>query len=330
MNSLVFQFLYPHMVWYLLPVFFIGILYKYSRNNAFVYTYSSLFVLGSFLSARMPMHKIFLNCLRLCILFLLAFLILKPQFVDTKSQISVDGIDIVIALDVSGSMQFQDYQDDSRSRVDVAKDEAARFVLLREHDGIGLVIFGKQALSRCPITNDKHMIKSLVMQLKIGIVDPDGTVLARAILAACNRLKASQAKTKVIILLTDGEPSEDDLPIDQVVDVAKKLGIKIYTIGIGSDKDSYYMDSFFGLRPKPKVNSTLLQAIARATGGAFFMAQSKSDMRKIYDTIDSLEKTLHEVPLFTRYQELIHPYGLYAFFLLILELILRSWVWIWL
>ncbi len=89
------------------------------------------------------------------------------------------------------------------------------------------------------------------------------------------------------------------------------------------------MDPFFGLRPKPKVNAALLEAIARATGGAFFIARSKSDMRTIYDTIDSLEKTVHEVPLFTRYEELIHPYGLYAFFLLILEIMLASFVWVW-
>lgn len=330
MNNLVFQFLYSYLAPYLFVLFLIVLYCKYAWSQLFVYKYSSLLVLEPVLFERAPKNRIFLNLLRFFVLLFLGFLLLKPQLVDKKSQVSVDGIDIVIALDVSGSMQFQDYEDDPRSRVDVAKDEAARFVSLREHDGIGLVIFGSQALSRCPITCDKQMVKSLIMQLKIGIVDPDGTVLARAILTACNRLKTSEAKTKVIILLTDGGPSEYDLPIEEVIDVAKKLGIKIYTIGIGSDKDSYFMDPFGGLRAKPKVNAPLLEAIARTTGGAFFMARSKSDMRAIYDTIDSLEKTVHEVPLFTRYQELIHPYGLYAFFLLILEIMLASFAWVWL
>jgi Ca-activated chloride channel family protein len=258
---------------------------------------------------------------------LLAFLIAKPQLVDNRSNIIVDGIDIMLVLDVSGSMQFQDYADDQRSRLQVAKDEALRFVNKRTNDAIGLVIFGKDALSRVPLTLDKKIINTLISTLEIGIIDPDGTVLSTAIVTAANRLKNSQAKSKVMILLTDGAPSENDTDPNLAIELAQKMGIKIYTVGIGSDEEQFIMHPLYGLIPKPKINKTLLTKIAQETGGKFFLARNSKDMRAIYDTIDSLEKTTHETSLFNKYYDIFIPFVWTIIILLLAELLLSTTIW---
>jgi Ca-activated chloride channel homolog len=330
MNDFVFRMLNGQYAYFLVPLLLILFFIKYKRKQEVIYRYSSISLVGPFVQFSYPLHKLFLFLLRAAALGILAFLLLGPQLVDQQSQVSVEGIDIVLVLDVSGSMQYRDYDDEKKSRLDVAKEEAIRFVSLRENDAIGLVIFGSDAISRCPITFDKGMVKNLISQLQIGIVDPNGTVLARAIIAACNRLKTSTASTKIMILLTDGEPSQHDLTPDVALKIAKKLGIKIYTVGIGSEEDKYLMDPFYGVLQLPKVNMHLLESIANATGGASFMARSSADMRAVYDTINRLEKTTHDVPFFTRVIELIDPFGLIAFLLLMSEIILSSLVWVWL
>ena len=271
-----------------------------------------------------PYKKIF-YVLRFLILLLLAFLIAKPQLVDSRSKVSAEGIDIVLVLDVSGSMQFQDYDD--RSRIDVAKEEAIRFIKKREYDGLGLVIFGKDAVSRCPITLDRTLLKTIVDELNIGVIDPDGTMLITAMITAANRLKHSQAKSKVMIVLTDGEPSEGDMDPSVAIEVAKRLGIKIYTVGIGSEEDEMLMHPLYGLIAKPKVNKKLLTDVAEKTGGHYFMAHNARDMRHIYDTIDRLEKTEHEVPVFSKYYDIFTPFVFMTIGLVILEVVLSSFIW---
>ena len=273
-----------------------------------------------------PFKKI-LEGLQLLAMVLIACAIGKPQLVDSRSNIIVEGIDIMLALDASGSMQFQDCSDDDRSRFEVAKDEAVRFIEKRPNDAIGLVIFGKVALSRCPLTMDKRIITELIQDLELGDIDPDATMLATAMMTAINRLKSSVAKSKVIILLTDGEPSPGDIDPDVAVKIAQKFGIKVYTIGIGSDRDEMILHPFGGLMQKPKVNTPLLQKIARETGGKFFMAHNDRDMRTIYDTIDRLEQTEHESPLYSRYADIYAPMIIAALLLLFIGQLLGSGVW---
>lgn len=257
----------------------------------------------------------------------LAFLIGNPQLVDRRSNIIVDGIDIIVALDVSGSMQFQDYSQDERSRFEVAKDEAVRFIEKRLNDAIGLVLFGKVALSRCPVTMDKKILINIIEDLKLGDIDPDATMLSTALITAANRLKDSKAKSKIIILLTDGEPSSGDIDPQVALKIVKKFGIKLYTIGIGSDEDEIMIHPLGGLIQKPKVNVPLLQHLARETGGKFFMAHNDRDMRSIYDTIDQLERTEHESPLYSRYFDIYAPFLLAILIALFIEQLLRSFVW---
>lgn len=272
-------------------------------------------------------HKKTLYFLRFLVLFLLALLVGKWQIVDQRSKVPIAGIDMVLVLDVSGSMQFKDYDDDERSRFEVAKAEAIRFIEKRDSDALGLVLFGKDAISRCPITFDKQMLQNIVEELKLGVIDPDGTMLVTGIVTAANRLKHSQSKSKVMIVLTDGEPSEGDMDPSVGIDVAKKLGIKIYTVGIGSEQEQVFMHPLYGVIAKPKVNKELLTKIAKETGGYYFLARNAADMRNIYDKIDALEKTEHDVPLFSLYYDLLVPGVLCIMGLLLCELFLSTYVW---
>ena len=277
-------------------------------------------------SSRHPYRKI-LSITRFLILSMLVLLIGKPQLVDMTSKVTIKGINIMIVLDVSGSMQFQDYADDERSRFQVAQEEAIRFIKARTNDAIGLVLFGRDALSRCPLTTDKKMLTSIVQDTKIGIVNPEGTVLSRGIVTAANRLKHSKAKSNVMILLTDGEPSPEDINPSIAIEIAKQLGIKIYTIGIGSDEERVIRHPLYGLAVLPKINSKLLETIAQETGGQFFLARDAKDMRTIYDTIDKLEKTEYEAPLYNKYYDIFMPFVWVLLGLLMLEILLASTLW---
>lgn len=302
------------------PAFFLVLVWRSLRYRRMQYRYPLTSVaIGAGLRSTHYYKKI-ANGVRFFVLALLVLLLLKPQLVDTSSQVKVAGIDIVLVLDVSGSMQYQDFKDDARSRVEIAKDEAIRFIGKRDNDAIGLVVFGRDAISRCPLTLDKHILTQCVSDLQIGTVNPDGTVLATGMVTALNRLKDSTAKSKVIIVLTDGEPSEEDVDPKIPLEVAKKLGIKIYTIGIGSDTQEQFMDPWHGIVLKPQVNARLLAYIAAQTGGRFFMARSSRDMRDIYTTINQLERSEFQAPIFSRYYDL----GAYGAWLVLVLMVLSA------
>lgn len=313
-------------LWWTIPSFISALLAYYYTPKAW-YSYPLTSTLARKGHTRAPTHKRIFVFIRILVLALLAILIAKPQLVDLRSSVQLDGIDIVIVLDASASMQFQDYDDDQRSRFQVAKDEAIRFVDKRIDDAFGLVLFGKDALSRIPLTMDKKLINSIIGGLELGIIDPDGTVLANGIITAANRLKNSQAKSKVMIVLTDGAPSENDSDPAIAIELAQKMGIKIYTIGIGSDEDQYIMHPLMGLIPKPKINKPLLVKIARETGGNFFLARNSKDMRTIYDSIDRLEKTTRESSMYNKYYDIFIPGIICIIILLMLELLLSSTIW---
>lgn len=308
----------------LLTIPLVVIARKFLRK-AVIYRYS----LTSFLKKNhhSPWYKKIFFISRLVIFSLLTALIAKIQIVDSRSKIPVSGVDIVLVMDVSGSMQYKDYDDDNRSRFEVAKAEAIRFIEKRHSDALGLVLFGKDTVSRCPITFDKQLLRQVVEELEIGVIDSELTMLVTGMVTAANRLKHSKAKSKIMIVLTDGEPSEGDLDPSIGIDIAKKLGIKVYTIGIGSEQEQMFFHPFYGRIPKPKVNKELLTKIAHETGGNYFFARSASDMRSIYDKIDRLEKTDHEVPLFSLYYDMLIPLILTVMVLMILELALSTFIW---
>lgn len=307
------------------------IVYRLFWYRPTVYRYSLVnFIMQKNLAASfLPVQFFF--WIRVIALILMVILMGKPQLVDTRSKVSVNGIDIVLALDVSGSMELFDDLQDRRTRIDVAKQEALKFIDKRLNDAIGLVIFGRYALASCPITLDKEILKSVVSDLKIGKPSHDMqmmTMISQGLITASLRLQNSQAKSKVIVLLTDGAPSPGDLPIEDAISIAKEIGVKIYTIGIGSDQGGFAADPLAGLRRfETPLNKSLLKRIAQETGGQFFEAKNPKDLANIYNKIDTLEKSKAESEIYHNYQDYFLPILWVIILLSLFELFAATWVW---
>lgn len=276
-------------------------------------------------------QKHIFNFLRTITLLLMIILLGKPQLADRKTKANIEGIDIMLALDVSGSMNLFDDINDQRSRWSVVQKEAINFVNKREYDAIGLVIFGKHAVTRCPLTTDKSILKDIISELYIGSTAlgmSQGTVLFRGLVAAVRRLQSSAAKSKVIVLLTDGEPSPGDIDPEDAIKIAKQIGVKIYTIGVGSDQGGFYVEPFYGIQPAGvKINKPLLQKVSQETGGVFFEAKNPDDVKRIYEQIDALERSNHKVDIYNKYYDFYYPFLLLVFIFLLLEIVLKSFVW---
>lgn len=315
-----------HYLYWLIPALVCVMLWRWKMYRPVRYRFTLVqeFIKRHIVSS--DFYKRLLNFLRLFALTSIALLVAQPRLVDVDSKVPVEGIDIMLVLDVSGSMRFQDDESDPRSRLEVAKDEAIRFVEKRDNDAIGLALFANDSLSRVPLTMDKQLLKRVIQEIELGFINPDGTLLFTGVLTAANRLKHSKAKSKVMILLTDGEPTDGDMSPQIVLDIVKQLGIKVYTIGIGSDTPKY-QQTFMGFVMVPGVNRPLLERISNATGGKFFLAKSPRDMRAIYDTINALETSEQEVPIFSRWYDVAFfaVWGIIA--LLCIELLLSTFVW---
>jgi Ca-activated chloride channel family protein len=322
-----FRFAQPSVLYVTLPILCVVTIMRIWWYAPPTYTYTLVSVLRQQGNVRShwSIVSLFSVC-RFLFLAVLALLCARPQWGDCYKQVSLDGIDIMVALDVSGSMDTSDFEDDPRSRIEIAKAEAVRFIEKRTNDAIGLVIFGNDALSRCPLTMDKGMLKRIIDELYIGIIDYRGTMLARALVAGANRLKHAGSTSKVMILLTDGEPSDNDLPLSAALDIACALSIKIYTIGIGNDEVVPQRRGFF-MMPYAGVNKKLLTSIATTTGGQYFCARNAADMRRIYDEIDALEKTDHQAPVFTQWHDLYLPFVLGCLIIVCMSTLLSTWVW---
>ena len=257
----------------------------------------------------------------------LALLIARPQLIDKRSQVNVEGIDIVLALDVSGSMQCFDDIHDRRMRIDIAKEEAIKFVEKRENDPMGLIIFGNEALSRCPLTLDKKMLETIIKDTQLGIISPDGTLLIRGLIMAISRLKKSKAKSKIVVALTDGLPSEGDSDFRIAIELAKKYEIKLYMIGIGGE-GGYINHPFFGVQQTQSgIDMRLLTMLAQQTGGRAFEARRPEDLAHIYDTIDQLEKTHYETEMYQKKYDIFMVFLWWLCALFCLELFLSCYLW---
>ena len=318
-----------------------------------VYRYSLASYIADKKSAY-PFFVPFFFILRLFTLILLGFLVSRPQLPDKRTRVNVEGIDIMMLLDVSGSMICFDDLDDRKTRIETAKEEAQRFVDQRETDSVGLAVFGNGALSACPLTHDKTVLREIIQGLDLGtMIDDRSTMLAHGMLTALNRLKQdypeqdypeqtspgqvspgqvspgqSNSPSKIMIVLTDGQPSMYDAPIELPLSIAKKLGIKIYTIGIGGEQGGYSAGPHGMLLSEGmQLNETLLQHIADQTGGAFYRARNAKEMRSIYSTIDRLEKRSIPVNLHTRYYDIFEPFLWLLLLLVVGEVLLSAFVW---
>jgi Ca-activated chloride channel family protein len=198
------RFAYFGILYGLVPLLCLAAWYRWKFYKAPVYIYSLTGQLKSQGLVVNNWRKTFFAVTRCVVLVSLALLIARPQLVDEQSKVMVEGIDIMMVLDVSGSMQIIDDPQSRRQRVEVAKEEAINFINKRDNDPIGLVLFGGESVSRCPLTLDKTVLKSIIADIELGVISPQGTVLSKGIITALGRLKGSDAKTKIIILLTDG------------------------------------------------------------------------------------------------------------------------------
>ncbi len=266
--------------------------------------------------------------LRLIILSLFILALARPVQPLSEKDYETQGIDIVLSLDISGSMLAEDFKPENR--LYVAKEEAKNFINGRQSDRIGLVIFAKKAYAQCPLTLDYKILNQLVDDVQIGMIE-DGTAIGMGLAAAVNRLKSSTAKNKVIILLTDGDNNAGNIDPITAAELAKAFGIKVYAIcaGKGGLVDFPVMDPLFGKRyvqVQMDVDEFVLKRIADITGGKFFRARDAESLREIYSKIDKLEKTEMKVHLYKSYNELFKYILIPAVLLLFLELALSRTV----
>lgn len=267
-----------------------------------------------------------INTLNYVILALFVISLAKPQIGNKTSDVLNQGIDIIFALDVSSSMEALDFE--PINRMEAAKKVAIDFVKNRKYDRIGLVCFSGLAFTQVPLTNDIDSLIKIIGKVTTRMVSVDGTAIGSAIVTACNRLKESKAKGKVIILITDGANNIGEVDPVTAAEIAKDLGIKIYTIGAGSKDGAYYQT--FGEDGVKKVkvednelDEETLSEIAYITGGEYFMVNDTKTLKKVMKQIDKIEKTKTEDIKFSTYTELYDKFILILLIIFLLNIFLE-------
>jgi len=264
--------------------------------------------------------------LRVLGIILLTIALARPQLRNSWASASTDGIDIMMAIDVSTSMQAMDLKP---NRLEAAKNVASEFVMNRPNDNIGLVVFAGESFTQCPLTTDHAALVNLFKNVDFGLIE-DGTAIGLGLANAVNRMKDSETISKVIILLTDGSNNRGDIAPQTAAEIAKTFGIRVYTIGVGkSGEVPYPVQTPFGMQTQmiqSQFDEATLRNIATATGGSYFRATDNNSLKSIYEEIDQLEKSKIRVREFSKRTENFAPFLLAALMCLVLELILRYWV----
>ncbi|MFA6571839.1 MAG: VWA domain-containing protein [Bacteroidota bacterium] len=264
-----------------------------------------------------------LPVLRIISVSLLIIVLARPQSSSSHKNVTTEGVDIVITLDISSSMLSEDF---SPNRLEAAKRTAMKFIDDRVDDRIGLVVFSRESFTQCPVTIDHDVVKNLFQSIKSGMID-DGTAIGQGLATAINRLKDSKAKSKVVILLTDGMNNAGLIAPLSAADIAKTFGVRVYTIGVGRNGFAPYpFKTPFGIQYQNievKIDEDLLKSIAKMTDGKYFRATNNKGLENIYKEIDKLEKTRIDVAVFSRRSEKFLPYAIAACAFFALELLLR-------
>jgi len=262
--------------------------------------------------------------LRMLAVALVIIALARPQSTSKGENIYSEGIDIVLALDISGSMLAEDFQP---NRIEAAKNVAQDFITGRTNDRIGLVIFSGESFTQCPLTVDYDVLKSLIKPLKSGMIE-DGTAIGLGLANAVNRLRESKAKSKVIILLTDGVNNRGEIDPITAAQIAQSFGIRVYTVGVGTIGEAPYpVQTPFGIRYQMmpvEIDEKVLQQVAEMTEGKYFRATDNKKLRSIYQEIDRLEKTRIEVRSYRRYTELFYLFIMAALALLTADIVLST------
>jgi Ca-activated chloride channel family protein len=263
---------------------------------------------------------------RILAIALLIVILARPQSSNHWQNTTTEGIDIVLALDISSSMLAQDL---SPNRLEAAKNVAMSFVKNRPNDNIGLVIFAGESFTQCPLTTDHAILLNLFDQIKLGMIE-DGTAIGNGLATAVNRIKDSEAKSKVIILLTDGSNTRGDIAPVTAAQLAAEFGIRVYTVAVGTMGEALYpVQTSFGVRlerMKVEIDEKTLTAIASVTSGKYFRATDNRSLRAIYEEIDQMEKSKMTVREYSKKQEEYVIFAVLAFLLILSEILLKYFV----
>jgi len=261
---------------------------------------------------------------RIVAVTLLILVLARPQATDKFQDVSTEGIDIVLTLDISGSMLARDFRPD---RLEASKDVATEFISGRPYDRMGLVVFSGESFTQCPLTTDHAVLINLLREIKSGMIE-DGTAIGMGLATAVNRIKDSEAKSKVIILLTDGVNNRGEIAPATAAGIAKTFGIRVYTIGVGTEGVAPYpVQTPFGVQYQDmpvEIDEDILREISLTTGGKYFRATDNDKLIQVYNEIDKLEKSKIDVRQFSRKEEKYLLPAMVAFCLLVLEIVVRN------
>jgi len=260
---------------------------------------------------------------RIAALCLIIIAIARPRSSSEVERIDTEGIDIVLAMDVSTSMLARDFNPD---RISAAKDIAIQFISQRPSDRMGIVVFAGESYTQCPLTTDRATLINMMKEISTDLIE-DGTAIGNGLATAVARIKDSDAKSRVVILLTDGVNNRGEISPQTAAEIAKTYGIRVYTIGVGANGEAPYpVMTPWGVQiqnVKVEIDEKLLQNIAEATGGRYFRATDNTKLAEIYGEINKMEKAKTTIDSFPVYKELFGGYALAALICLMLELLAR-------
>lgn len=306
----------PMVAWYI---------FRQKRNTASIQVSSTAAVFKAPKTIRHYLRHLIFVAQILALAFFVVVLA-RPQSSSSWENVTTEGIDIVIALDISSSMLARDFQPD---RLEAAKNVAMEFISGRQHDRMGLVVFAGEAFTQCPLTTDRAVLLNLFKDIKSGLIE-DGTAIGNGLATAVSRIKDSEAVSRVIILLTDGENNRGEIAPMTAAEIAKTFGIRVYTIGVGTVGTAPYpVQTPFGIELRDmevKIDENLLTQIAQVTGGQYFRATSNKKLEEIYKEIDALEKSKIDVQQFSRKSEEFLPFAIIGLLFFIASVILRTTV----
>lgn len=313
-DSLFSTFANPEALW-LIPLFFVLSIFDIYKIKLLRLPLSSGQIIRGSRASWRTRFEFLPTLFKFIGIILIILALARPQQSNLHTQIKSDGVDILLALDTSGSMRALDMKLDGKEsdRLSVIKSVVREFVVARQYDRMGMVVFGQEAFTQCPLTFDHDILLGYLDLLEIGMAG-DGTAIGSGLAMSVKRMLKSKAKSKVIILLTDGDNNAGEVSPEIAAELAKKNGIKVYTIAVGSGDDlvPFLVQSPFGFPQRQmvrlRVDEELLKSIANETGGVFFSAGSRESLLGIYRNIDALEKTEITRNDFTEYQELFEKF----------------------
>ena len=282
----------------LIPILFVvkNLLSK-SKNG--VLKLSSRTIVSSQMIKKGQLKNRILTFFHFTVIILIIIGLARPRIIQSLQEKSIEVIDIVLVIDISSSMLATDFKP---NRLEVVKKTAKNFIEKRDGDRLGILVFAGESFIQCPLTVDHDVLLSLMDEISVAQQSFDGTAIGMAIANATNRLRKSTAKSKVMILLSDGSNNAGELDPNTAADLANQFGIKIYTIGAGTNQDVSFIPGRGYIRNE--IDEKTLQSIAKQTGGAYFRATNNQALEEIYSTIDELERTEVEIKVYTQYQEL--------------------------